>query len=96
MGIAAEQAGVKCQNCKKSIAMLFPNSSCDCVGGIFLPQTSNAQRILSIHHANAFSQSKVSGDGCSRSAGGLREVDGDSTGEAAQTNLFSRPTQQGE
>ena len=36
MGRAAEQTRVKCQNCKKSIAMLFPNSSCDCVGGSIL------------------------------------------------------------
>ena len=34
MGVAKDQPGLKCcQSCKKSIAMLFPSSECECVGG---------------------------------------------------------------
>ena len=34
MGVAKNQPGLKCcQSCKKSIAMLFPSSECECVGG---------------------------------------------------------------
>ena len=59
MGIAAEQSGVKCQNCKKSIAMLFPNSSCDCVGGIFFPKITNQSKIFTLL-ANCKLQLKIS------------------------------------
>ena len=34
MGVAKDQPGLKCcQSCKKSIAMLFPSSECECIGG---------------------------------------------------------------
>ena len=108
MGIAAEQSGIKCQNCKKSIAMLFPNSSCDCVGGIF-SSSSNSNLLLKVTtlitpnilaclaSTNAvLHQLKISSDECSRSTRSLCQVDGDSACEAAQTNLFSRSTEQGE
>ena len=106
MGIAAEQSGVKCQNCKKSIAMLFPNSSCDCVGGIFslFYFTNSLLKVIKLINPNILTclanavlhQHKISSDECSRSPRGLCQVDGDSAGEAAQTNLFSRSTEQGE
>ena len=34
MGVVKDQPGVKCcQSCRRSIAMLFPTSECECVGG---------------------------------------------------------------
>ena len=34
MGVVQDQPGLKCcQSCNKSIAMLFPSSECDCIGG---------------------------------------------------------------
>ena len=34
MGVVKDPPNsICCQNCKRSIAMLFPSSECDCIGG---------------------------------------------------------------